>query len=310
MDRGLKKCSRRWLIERMSIVRVEARIEYGLGPPAFEGRFEAGEGITILIGPNGAGKTTLVHAIAGVLSAFIKGDVRVLGANPYRDHWVKRYIALARQNPDTFDAHYPVAIALRLYAVLKGEDPSCVNEVMEKLDLPPRKRVAELSFGTRRRLEVAKLLISGGARVLLLDELIGLDQPTVRLVLDHLRGRAEEGACVVVVTHEPRHLQLLSGRVVVLRGGRVLRVLESWSEVRSFLERTLYEVTIVAEGGDPAALERIDGVEQVKVEGKGRYTLKVRCRVANLNELLLALMNSGARIHRVEYDEISPLFED
>ena len=51
----------------MPLVEVDARVEYALGRTAFEGRFEAGEGVTVLIGPNGAGKTTLVHLVAGVL---------------------------------------------------------------------------------------------------------------------------------------------------------------------------------------------------------------------------------------------------
>jgi ABC-2 type transport system ATP-binding protein len=300
----------------MRLVEIDARVEYAPGRTAFEGRFEAGEGVTVLIGPNGAGKTTLVHLVAGVLPlpiARVEGKVSVLGANPYRDHWVKKYIALARQNPDTFNDFYPVRKLLRLYAVLKGEDPDAVDEVMEKLGLSsfadPHVKAVNLSFGTKRKLEVAKLMLSRSARVLLLDELIGLDPPTVRLVLEFLRARAEEGACVVVVTHEPRHLQLLSGRVVVLRGGRVLRVVESWRELREYLDRNLYEVTIVAEGGDPTALERVEGVERVAVEAGPRYVVKARCRVAAINSLVEALMKTGAVIHRVEYDEISPLFE-
>lgn len=298
----------------MPFVEVDARVEYSPGRAAFEGRFEAEGGVTVLIGPNGSGKTTLVHLIAGVLTiARVKGRVSVLGANPYRDHWVKKYIALARQHPNTFDAFYPVRSVLRLYAALKGEDPDAVDEVLEKLGLSscmhPSIKAVNLSFGMKRKLEVAKLMLSRSARVFLLDELIGLDQPTVRLVLDFLRAKTEEGACVVVVTHEPRHLQLLGGRVVVLKSGKVLRVVESWRELREFLERNLYEVTIVAEGGDPRVLEGVAGVERVTVEGGPRYVLRVRCKIAAINDLVKALMGTGARIHRVEYDEISPLFE-
>jgi len=53
----------------------------------------------------------------------------------------------------------------------------------------------------------------------------------------------------------------------------------------------------------------VRGVEGAEVSGGPRYVVRARCRVAAINEVLSALMGSGARIHRVEYDEISPLFE-
>ncbi len=297
----------------MPLVEVEARFEYVPGRPAFEGRFEAGEGFTVVVGPNGAGKTTLLHLIAGVAVGRLEGRVSVLGADPYRDHWVKRYIALARQEPVSFGyAPCTVREALRFYALMKGEDPGLVDEVAAKLGLTPYMspsiKVPMLSFGTRRKLEVAKLMLSPSARVYLLDELIGLDPPAVRAALDYLSSRVREGACAVVVTHDPRHLQLLSGRVAVLRGGRVLRLLEP-HQLKRYLEGTLYEVTVVAEGGDPGAVLRVRGVEGAEVSGGPRYVVRARCRVAAINEVLSALMGSGARIHRVEYDEISPLFE-
>ena len=80
---------------------------------------------------------------------------------------------------------------------------------------------------------------------------------------------------MILVTHEPRHLQLLSGRVVVLRERRVLRVVESWREVCEFLERNLYEVTIVTEGGDLGPWRRWwassarDGGGRVEVRAQG-----------------------------------------
>jgi len=51
------------------------------------------------------------------------------------------------------------------------------------------------------------------------------------------------------------------------------------------------------------------GVERATVEVGSRYVLKVRCKVAAINDLVEALIGTGTRIHRVEYDEISPLFE-
>ena len=293
------------------LVKVAARVEYVPGLTAFDGTLETGEGVTFVVGPNGAGKTTLLHVIAGALPpSSVKGDVRVLGANPFKEVWVKRYIALARQEPTTFSWNYPLKTALRLYAVLKGEDPSAAEEVLDELGLPPQRRVGELSFGMKRKLEVAKLMLSRSARVFLLDELIDLDQPTVAKVVDFLRAKAEEGACVVVVTHEPRHLQLLSGRVVVLKSGKVLRIIESRRELDDFLKTTLYEITILAEGGDPAVLTGVGGVVRVVVEGEGFKTIRVKCSAATINDVVLALISSGARIRKVEYDEITPLFEE
>src|ERR1700724_57541 len=151
---------------------------------------EEGE-VYALIGRNGAGKSTLAKAAIGAL-ALDEGSVRVLGADPSRDRYVRREIGVAPQeialylhltvaeNLDVFAALAGVSRARRVSAVARAMDETvCAERAAERLE--------NLSSGWRRRANLAAAIVHR-PRLLVLDEPTeGLDAET-RLVPRGLIG--------------------------------------------------------------------------------------------------------------------------
>ncbi|MCP3803736.1 ATP-binding cassette domain-containing protein [Allokutzneria sp. A3M-2-11 16] len=179
----------------------------------------AGEFVT-LAGPSGSGKSALFAVLSGFDTAD-SGEVLLLGermtAPPaWTDCAVlPQVMGLA----DELTVAENVALPLRL----RGEEHAArVTELLDELGIGALgdRYPTELSFGQRQRAALARAL-APRPRLLLADEPTAhLDHATVPLVLGLLRRAAEEGAAVLVATHDKevheaahRQLRLVEGRV-------------------------------------------------------------------------------------------------
>ncbi|AEM39700.1 ABC transporter-related protein [Pyrolobus fumarii 1A] len=182
-----------------------------------------GEGLLVL-GANGSGKTTLLRIIAGLVRP-TRGEVSVLGGSP-RDPRVKRLMGVVMHHSLLY-GELTVRENLEYYAKLYGvrgyrpeEDP-----VIQELGLRKflDRRVEELSFGWRRRADIARALIHS-PRLLLIDEpFTGLDddaQASLAGILERLR---REGVAVIATSPAVNAVKLLGGfRVARIVNGRLV----------------------------------------------------------------------------------------
>ena len=186
----------------------------------------AGELVTLL-GPNGAGKTTLFQLLSGLFVAD-SGRIEVMGHDMSRDP----VPALARlgivfQQP-TLDLELSVGANLMFHAGLHGIPRQVAQARIERelarLGLIDRVRdkVAELSGGNRRRVELARALLHE-PRLLLMDEpTVGLDPASRGALLELILAmRAERAVAVLWATHLCDEVPA-ADRVVVLHRGKVL----------------------------------------------------------------------------------------
>ncbi|MDX1683044.1 MAG: ABC transporter ATP-binding protein, partial [Phycisphaeraceae bacterium] len=160
-----------------------------------------------LLGPNGCGKTTLMSALAGLLPPD-RGEVRVFGTDPVTDPLaVRRHLGVVFQQP-ALDVQLSVIENLvchgRLYGMTKSAISERANPLLATLGLENRttSRVATLSGGQRRRVELARALLPS-PRLLLMDEpTTGLD-PRGREEFWQLLSqlRAESPLTILVSTH-------------------------------------------------------------------------------------------------------------
>lgn len=170
--------------------------------------FAVGPGeVFALLGPNGGGKTTLFRILATLLPPS-SGAFRVLGLDPGRDRReVRRLLGVVFQSP-ALDRSLTVRENLDLQGALFGMPRSLSRErgegLLSRLGLLERagERVATLSGGLARRVEIAKALLPRPP-VLLLDEpSTGLDplarRELRRLLSDLVR---ENGTTVLLTTH-------------------------------------------------------------------------------------------------------------
>ncbi len=171
---------------------------------------------TALYGPSGAGKTSLLEVIAG-LRAPASGRVLLDGRDVTDVPPRLRRVGYVPQD----DALFP-HLSVRQNVFYGGGDRPHVLEVLEIEPLLDR-GVKRLSGGERKRVALARALLSD-PEVLLLDEpLAGVGVELRTRVLDYLvRVRDEFPIPMLYVTHQREELETLCEEMVVLERGRVV----------------------------------------------------------------------------------------
>ena len=180
-----------------------------------------------VVGPSGAGKSTLLNALTGQRPAD-QGTVLYDGRDLYRDYAeLRQRIGLVPQD-DILHAQLTVRRALAYAAELrfpqdtaKAERQARVDEVIARTG--PRQRadqpIHSLSGGQRKRVSVALELLTKPSLLFLDEPTSGLDPGMDRSVMHMLRGLADDGRTVIVVTHSVLSLDVCD-RLLVLAPGR------------------------------------------------------------------------------------------
>ena len=190
----------------------------------------AGE-VHALVGENGAGKSTLVKIVAGLVqpdsgTIRLDGEAVTLGSRK----------AAAALGIGVVHQHFSLVPSMTVAENVELGRPSAgwrIERPVARADLrhwgertgltvDPDALVGSLSVGERQRVEILSAL-AWGARVLLLDEPTAVLSPAeADGVLAVIRGLAEQGLAVLLVTHKLREVEAVADRVTVLRGGVVV----------------------------------------------------------------------------------------
>ncbi|WP_327366581.1 ABC transporter ATP-binding protein/permease [Streptomyces sp. NBC_01217] len=182
-----------------------------------------------VIGPSGSGKSTLLKALTGYRPAN-EGDVLYDNRNLYKQFAeLRQRIGLVPQD-DILHKELTVTKALKYAAKLRfpadtteAERQARILEVLAelKLDIHKDKKVTSLSGGQRKRVSVALELLTKPSLIFLDEPTSGLDPGMDRDVMQLLRGLADDGRTVLVVTHSVAELAICDKLLVMAPGGSV-----------------------------------------------------------------------------------------
>lgn len=182
-----------------------------------------------VVGPSGAGKSTLLGALTGFRPAQ-GGEVLYDGRDLYRDYADLRHrIGLVPQD-DVLHTQLTVRTALTYAAQLRfpadtsaDERSRRVEEVIGELGLVAQADLAveKLSGGQRKRTSVALELLTKPSLLFLDEPTSGLDPGLDKSVMRTLRGLADDGRTVVVVTHSTANLEVCDRVLLLAPGGSV-----------------------------------------------------------------------------------------
>ncbi|MBC2901874.1 FHA domain-containing protein [Streptomyces sp. PSKA01] len=185
--------------------------------------------LVAVIGPSGSGKSTLLKALTGYRPAN-QGDVLYDNRNLYKQFAeLRQRIGLVPQD-DILHKELTVKKALKYAAKLRfpadttaQEREARIDEVLRelKLDIHKEKKVTSLSGGQRKRVSVALELLTKPSLIFLDEPTSGLDPGMDRDVMQLLRGLADDGRTVLVVTHSVAELALCDKLLVMAPGGAV-----------------------------------------------------------------------------------------
>jgi ABC-2 type transport system ATP-binding protein len=256
-----------------------------------------------LLGPNGAGKSTTV----GMLTTTIRptsGTARVLGFDVARDPIAARRVAAPVFQEPVVDRPLTGRQALELHARLWGVPPiratTRIAELAEAFGLGALldRPVGGYSGGERRRLELARALLSDPS-VLFLDEpTVGLDVRIRYELLDLIAAlRAEGGLAIMLTTHYLDEAERLADRVGIMHAGRIV-ALDAPAALLGALGREIVELRVLDDPATALSRLRAQGVASADAFAIGS-TLTIPLAQREGRDALDAIALSGVAYHSV-----------
>ena len=221
--------------ERLTMQDASSVIE-AIGLEKRYGDFEAVRGIDLtvrkgrcvgLLGPNGAGKTTTMRMIMG-LTTVTGGDLSVFGKPVDAiDRADRKRIGLVPQE-DNLDPELQVRQNLEVYGRYFKLPSTVINErvpdLLAFMELTEKENqsVMQLSGGMKRRLVIARALISDPELVILDEPTTGLDPQARVLIWKQLQALKRQGKTLLLTTHYMDEAERLSDHIVIIDGGKIL----------------------------------------------------------------------------------------
>jgi lipooligosaccharide transport system ATP-binding protein len=179
------------------------------------------------LGPNGAGKTSTMRMIA-CMSPRTAGTLLVRGLDPeVAGPKIRSGIGLVPQE-DALDSELSVLDNLHIYGryfdLPRKEIRERAQVLLEFAQLADRalSRVDDLSGGMRRRLTIARSLISRPELVILDEPTTGLDPQARHLVWERLYQLKRDGVTLIITTHYMDEAEQLCDRLVVMDQGQIV----------------------------------------------------------------------------------------
>jgi lipopolysaccharide export system ATP-binding protein len=190
---------------------------------------EAGE-IVGLLGPNGAGKTTSFRMTCGLVMPDA-GQVLLDDAEITQWPMFKRsrdggmgYLAQEQSVFRKLTVEQNLLAIMELVGMDRRERRRRCDELIEQFDIVKiRKSKAHyISGGEKRRLEIARCLVTE-PRIILLDEpFTGIDPVTIHSIQKIIRGLRDDGISILITDHRERETLAITDRSYVIRAGKVL----------------------------------------------------------------------------------------
>ena len=200
-----------------------------------------------ILGPNGAGKSTLIHMLAQAIQP-TEGRIDIFRPDA-RVGWASQ-----RTTIDWYlNTIENVMIGARLHGVSRRESRKRAQELLETLHLAEHATadVSMLSGGQQQRLQVARTLISD-PDILLLDEpTASLDIEAADAVLGHLKRRTQDGALVLISSHDLGLLEQACDDVMFIHAGTLVAHQPLQAFLRTFTPA--HAITVRIEGDLPAS---------------------------------------------------------
>lgn len=256
------------------------KVGYGDNLPIIENMsfsLKKGERIAI-VGKNGAGKSTLAKALCGFVPSH--GRLIYKGQDISQDSIAERSerIGFVLQNPNQMISQAmifdEVALGLRLRGVDESEVEERVYEVLKTCGLYSFRNwpISALSFGQKKRVTIASILVLKPEIIILDEPTAGQDYQTYTDIMTFLDSLQQQGHTIVMITHDMQLMLEYSDRCLVVVDG-----------------------AIIADDNPVAILNQHDLLEAANLKQTSLYTLgqKLSCDPVDVTEYYIDKINKG-----------------
>lgn len=256
------------------------KVGYGDNLPIIENMsfsLKKGERLAI-VGKNGAGKSTLAKALCGFVPSH--GRLIYKGQDISQDSIAERSerIGFVLQNPNQMISQAmifdEVALGLRLRGVDESEVEERVYEVLKTCGLYSFRKwpISALSFGQKKRVTIASILVLKPEIIILDEPTAGQDYQTYTDIMTFLDSLQQQGHTIVMITHDMQLMLEYSDRCLVVVDG-----------------------AIIADDNPVVILNQHDLLEAANLKQTSLYTLgqKLSCDPVDVTEYYIDKINKG-----------------
>ncbi|MGH9763012.1 MAG: ABC transporter ATP-binding protein, partial [Blastocatellia bacterium] len=253
------------------------------------------------LGRNGAGKTTTIRILMGLARAD-RGTARVFGHLPGKGMTgaeIRRRIGFVTEDKELYP-YMSVAEIIRFtrpFFPKWREDLEC--RYLRTFDLPPKKKVSDLSKGMRSKLMLL-LAISRGAELLILDEPTdGLDPAAVEEVLRELVAlSASEGTTIFFSSHQLAEVEQIADHITIIDKGRAI-VTGALEDIKLQYRR----ISVVFSDEVRRDIQWVEGVEHIRQEGR-MVSILASHNVTGILEQARSVTGTTVESHAVTLKEV------
>ncbi|MEM0027689.1 MAG: ABC transporter ATP-binding protein [Ignisphaera sp.] len=266
-----------------------------------------------LLGPNGSGKTTTLLTITTVYKP-TSGDVRVFGYSVVKDgDIVRRLVGMAFQEPKALGIDKPYDLLMwhaRIVGYSTNDAKKIVKEVMDALGLWEHrdKYFYQLSGGTRKKVEIAKILIQR-PRVAIFDEPTAqVDVISKHVLWDAIKELRKEGSTIIISTNDMFEAERVCERIAIIYRGK-LRAVGTVQELKDSMPYgDIIELSVASKDIDVSKVVGVlNSFGKVSVNGN-TFMVYVNRGEEKAIEIVDALKQQGITISRIMVKE--PTLDD
>jgi ABC-2 type transport system ATP-binding protein len=253
------------------------------------------------LGRNGAGKTTTIRILMGFAKAD-QGSTRIFGTAPSdvnRSAEIRRRIGFVTEDKEL----YPYMTVAEIIRFTRPFFPKWRDDLERRylriFDLPPNKKIPNLSKGMRSKLMLL-LAISRGAELLVLDEPTdGLDPAAVEEVLRELIAlSASEGTTIFFSSHQLSEVEQIADQITIIDKGCAIV-----SGALEELKRQYQQIRVVFADGVHDNIRWVDGAEHIRQEGR-MVSILASQNVEGIMEQARSLPGTTVERHPVTLKEV------
>lgn len=179
-----------------------------------------------LLGPNGAGKTTVIKMIS-TLCRPDSGTVTIKGFDIHTHSRQARAVLAVVPQENNLDGDLSVVDNLRIHAALHQvtRPRRAIDTVIKEFGLADKARipVEKLSGGQKRRVMIARVMLSRPGLILLDEPTLGLDPSFRRELWNIIAQIRQQGTAILLTTHYTDEAEALCDRVAIMSQGRILQ---------------------------------------------------------------------------------------
>ena len=249
------------------------------------------------LGPNGAGKTSTIRMI-GCVSPVGGGSLRVLGMDPGRQaRKIKARLGVVPQE-DNLDPDLTVIENLLAYAryfdVPKAEARERALDVLDLMQLREKapEPIDNLSGGMKRRLTVARALMSKPELLILDEPTTGLDPQARHLFWQKLRQLKREGLTMLLTTHYMEEAAQLCDRVLIMDQSRIIARGTPLQLIEEVIGEQVLELRL-----DGSRVEALVAVRE----------LAIGFEIEETEDVVFVYERAGRRLSELDIDEAEKL---